>query len=1008
MLNYHEQFITLTRKGGFLENPNIKTVNSENEPIETISSKNSDDTNTHSDIDQSEQNEKEKNDEISENTETLSDNDNKTLETQKENESENLDNPQHQPPEFQKTGSLDPDTGKSSNKEPENAVSENKNTHSDNSKAKAYDEHPNIEKPQQTKNQYIDSEINGNTVKNGSSLSSKVVGGNETTVGGNQMTFENQINYYLDTTKDKKAEDLSEQSINNYDIEFTCEYSIRLQYNNISISADDINEYYNKLLCRRIIGISCLDKDVALTAADTLMTRLSDNLKITQKRMIEVTNSLGEGESSKEHIYQGLNIFDQISSCSDQTKKSAILIEAYRSSDLSFIENVLYSAVNTGRFEKRFADLNEYIIFIVKQDLFKKILKKNAPEFPELVIWDLDFLMPLLVSVSSQKHSSKELYASIINQVKGGYWGNKDTDFYNIVKQAFIDHTLADRIIDLQKMMDEDPEKFNSILQERVKNAQDLFDNKGELEKIVLFVAAYFPGISFEEFEGLVLYLVNDSTQTVTQDIVITDNDGKNNIIKKESSILLSDEWIAKADIIRDLLQLTIKPREDKSESIDFKNPYIRNYLKQFINKKYPSFLRKQALMIRFSPILFEANVKVLDNAILLMVEMANKNTKEYGQRWLSKLIIGVSGLKRSISENDSPLEIVSKIVQEQIDKTNFIERIARIIIEMINNDLEHVILDILEDLYQMEIFEEMIQLLTILSSASSLNVLKWMKRISDKISNLDQYNRIKMFLRSYLRKNSSDVYESIKTLKQWLPDEKKSNCRKNSERIAFEAIIDSIIGATYEMKDNQFGYWPSNYFFFKSFEPDLTHDFNKLSELFGVIMHPAIEEVFNELLSKRVEKFIVMQWISVPEMNDLNLENMLFVKILVDAGVQFLHANRSSYSSLFLGLVISKWRIILQGNINNEMKDEAKIAYQIIINSFKTINPNKKKQIIHSLIELKNLLKEVNTAINDILLKLGAPLKQKERIRHQIRDRINYLIRIIKDLKTAYSDKPS
>ncbi len=692
----------------------------------------------------------------------------------------------------------------------------------------------------------------------------------------------------------------------------TKDYSICPRF--CQIDASELSNIYNFLIEEQVLLVSCYDKDVAVSAVDQLISR--SQLESYNKRQLELKKSLKDEHPSI--IWKNLSNKDF-----GWAKPTLIFLDAYHIPAQSLLEeDLLFRHVETSNIRTDLKQSERLLVCIVDPESFDDLLREKTTQTEQLCIWKLEFLKPLL----SRESDVEELCEIIQQQSKRGLWGNTPKEIYKTVKGFYQNGTLREHIQKLKDNSKNSQNPIEIISRSKEIQAHELFEKSSSMEKIVLFVATYFPNITYEDFSSILLFLLGKETRTEKtvfnkkrkkKSRIVDSNDDIEETTENEKIVLLRDDWSQNEDDTLDKLGLKIRTADHGNESLDFELPYVRADLKRYLNEKKPTFLRRQTEQIRsYIPVLFQReDVEVLDNVVQLMTMMARKNPTNYGWRWLASLVISIRQNQELHFKDDTLSFLVDHIneivnqAQVQIKENIILPCVARILIEMLKyeylisivtdffkelfqfqgyyeqilklfNLLQHyasqfdelvlpIVNDFLEVLFKTENHEKMIfDLIKSLRFISQFDELRYIKRLIGQTKDDSQFqNHLAMFLRSYLRK-SDELYEGIACLSQWLPENtaRQKDYEQPHILLAFSAFFDLMMNATgrSELKENYYGQ-PSRCLLFRALKTEKTSE--NIMQLMNILVHPGAAKVLQDRGIQQIEKFVAIEWLIVPIM---------------------------------------------------------------------------------------------------------------------------------------------
>lgn len=802
--------------------------------------------------------------------------------------------------------------------------------------------------------------------------------------------FSQKINNFFHYSSQEEHVEKSEEKISEEDKDPTNPYAIQRNFT-LTMDAAELHHHYKKLIEGNIVLISCHDRDVSISAADKLINL--DAFKSFEKRMLLLANSLDDKPGV---------IWDKLSTMQFAWKNdSIVMMEAFRSPVKRLLGDHIFNPLSTGVIVKTLKSYHRFLVCVIDKEELDQLLSKSDGVAPKLYIWSIDALEHILSSDYENPGSLKKI---IREQQKRGLWGRTEKQLIIEVRKCHNDGSLERTIQSKSAIAQKSVDPAAPLVKSEDFRARDLFKNASILERIVLFTAAYFPGVTFEDFNRIVLLLLSDQIRTEFRESKIIHEDGSEEIKETPYEIPLREDWEMDEDEIMENLHIGVRNDYTGYEKIDFTHQSLRADLIRIINEK-PSFLRKQAQIVRYSNLFFldqEADIELLDNVTRLMVLMAKKNPREYGREWLANLVINLARRGDNIQLRDdsfmSFLEMLSKVALDKIRKDFFLKCVARMIREMTNHDfLLPMVNDFFGDLSNGGYHEELIDIISFFNHSSEIDELQWMKRLTRNTSFDPQtQNRVRMFLQSYLRK-IPNLFDNIERLTEWLSREHNANGSMDAVgSMAFNSLVDLLLNSINEVKDFQYGLWPSRYLLFRWINPEQPSD--HLSVIFDFFTHPGLEDILKARI-KRLKRFVATEWMIPPTMEGLNYPSTSFICILcIDGFMDEINAGRNrvnsskNYAALLASLIIGKWRIILQGDIGKTMTAEAENLSQSIRDCFVDLDEEFKSYIFYYWRVLNKYLKMESRELIDRLKAKHCPDPIWMKIKKEILDRIAFL----------------
>lgn len=154
--------------------------------------------------------------------------------------------------------------------------------------------------------------------------------------------------------------------------------------------------------------------------------------------------------------------------------------------------------------------------------------------------------------------------------------------------------------------------------------AKSLFKNDEPIKNTVLYTATFFPQLSPHEFETVVSFLLEDQPPILVTDysqVLTNTNEIKTIETKLQKSLIeiWKDSLNQPDNNFLNKCYLTTVRLEDGSQVIDFSLPYLRQELKDYLEKQ-PIYVGNQFKRVQL--LLFSPSVKIASSVIELTVQM--------------------------------------------------------------------------------------------------------------------------------------------------------------------------------------------------------------------------------------------------------------------------------------------------------------------------------------------------------------------------------------------------
>jgi hypothetical protein len=555
--------------------------------------------------------------------------------------------------------------------------------------------------------------------------------------------------------------------------------------------------------------------------------------------------------------------------------------------------------------------------------------------------WRIDFLEPLLKSYYPKDY--KQLKEELLKQTKDNRWSSDDKEFHEDILGYLRNAQL---ITEIEKRKTKTEKEIDVTL---------LFteDEYIELKKYIYYVATCFPSLSPTDFNRIIKLLIKNKTVRVTVFTKQINEKGEEKKIENFEKKELKKMWIEMNDKLLSECYIEAPQLQDGSRVIEFRYPYLRRRLKDYMERNHAMFMEEQFETVKNKGFLFDYSDGVFKGTIQLAVEMAISNTKYHGKKWLIEIISGLNYSDILNVEGKNVGEILRNI-GNQIEKKkrewdHIHSRLVLLIREMINYQrLEKLVNDFLEHLFSLS-HESLLEIVKRLKSASRFDGFYWMKQLLDR-GNEDVREKTYNSLLYRIESKGSNFYELLRKIEKWLPESKDEPERySNSNRLALKLlIVDISINTTLNFNFKNYGQWKSSLSIFKSI--DMQSAQTDLAILINWLFHSGMEHISElndpisiaELTTKCCTMtFGIKKNLFIKDKEFQSVIIMMQVMAIVDK----VNDDPQELLIYIISVLLSEWFIILNGlEKKPTMHEEAKKVFEIILKKITQITQNDKK----------------------------------------------------------------
>ena len=482
---------------------------------------------------------------------------------------------------------------------------------------------------------------------------------------------------------------------------------------------------------------------------------------------------------------------------------------------------------------------------------------------------------------------------------------NKRTDYeeeLNKIEQKIKELTYSENWIE-QKLEKAEYVKYKKIKSNDLVKGNDsislksLFNTNEPIESTLLYVGTFFPGLSPQDFEQVVSYLLKDRTIRKTKQTKITTENLESKIIEEAEEKLLSEIWqssLYQPEFFLSKCYLRAEFIENSSQVIEFSEPGIREKLKEYFQTKEAFYLSKQFERARL--LLFHESQKVAENAMYLSIDMALLSPYNYGKNWLFQIVTELTEAesKEIVYENPKSSSFYTQL-QDLIEVSKrrkiIFSRISSLIAGMLSYpQLQDIVKSFLDRLMSVQRFDAVMEIVKLLKTAPKFQQLYWVKQLlargNDPIRN-EAYG----FLFKELKFSKTPIYELLEIIKQWLPD-RDTDPQKYTplNQRALWLLLDYCLESTATLNINSYGRWPSEYRLFQPLESTLSEFSENLEILVLWLFHPGIKFINKEIKVISLIGLLLLEWhkILCPENRWFILRDLEVIKTKEEANKLF------------------------------------------------------------------------------------------------------------------------
>ncbi|OJJ19960.1 hypothetical protein BKI52_15900 [marine bacterium AO1-C] len=589
----------------------------------------------------------------------------------------------------------------------------------------------------------------------------------------------------------------------------------------------------------RVVVLSCQDHNLILSAVYDWLEN-ADQEGVYEKRMLYF---------SPENLKRKDLYLDLLASEKIGKNEQVICVVDVKSQ--TFLESLFVDNWGTTRIQDKLRQKDTIVLCLVSSKLIKNFdlqLTKQPLEFPHI---ELPFLNSLLVHYWSGENISY-IKEQLEKQRQKKLWGNPDSeqDFYAKLGPFFSsgDTSLMQAI-----------EKRNDVQtyqKDKITGVERLLGEANQIEKIVLFVATFFPGLRPSDLKLLVNLLVGEQKEISLEKVTMTDKDGNERMIEKKKEVLLSEIWSKKADKIIERSRLMAVKEANGAKIMAFDDPALGDAFKDYFEKRLSVFCIDQYEMILNSGILFNRSISevILKNAIQLFADMATSEPEALGTRLLFNITQSIFGTEIDLSDiDDLNEEVVGHISALLAEKAWMFSRLTNLLREMLlYPHLKEVIEGYLELLAGRNLHDILFVIIGDLRLSPNFNDLEWVHKFLMR-NNDELIQQTFQYLQKHLLKHPTQLHKTFEVIKaEWPPQELSFEGYTIKHCYAIFFFLRLAESSVDQLSGDHYGAWPPKYLLFNDLGEDEKNVRARLELMLSMLLNPQLDyqiyALFNDI----------------------------------------------------------------------------------------------------------------------------------------------------------------
>jgi hypothetical protein len=570
---------------------------------------------------------------------------------------------------------------------------------------------------------------------------------------------------------------------------------------------DDVSAFVQRLREHRVLLISSAFIEHTLDAAYVVIRGLEVPVQVRYLSIQDAKNK------NIEYGIQGL-----LERKRDIAGESIVLVDALSTLARTFPDSILVNPAWAASIKDELRDKGHFLVVIVDLDYAeqKNLTRESFP------YWEVPFLRPFLEKHFPDQHA--QLEGQIVEQQKLGRWEQNRIDF----AQQVINYSRELPTI-VNSGGPRDPES----------SAADLLKTSNQVEKTVLYAAAFFKEITAPEFGRVIDRLLGKRTMRVPAPA--RNRDGSlNTSVPAEVEVPRIQFWEEFKDgIFTRLLQ------ETNTGTVTLHESSMREPLRRHFEKNHRFYLIDQFNALFESGIFFYPSLRMAEDTTRIAVEMAQLYPDEFNEGWIVGMVLRIRQHFISDLSGYSEDPMFQFLQSSQPAAVNLaFARVADVCRRMLESPQKAVVQNTIEHLIKSGFHEEVLWLIKQLRFSSELDELDWLKQLlhrADSRTRRLSYH----YLSSYLRRLGRGVYDGLVKIEAWLPPADRESYSP-SDTLIFRLLIQYCLETVDRFDPKSYGKWPSRYSLFaiKDEQTATAH----MSLLARWLLHPGIEVTLSSL----------------------------------------------------------------------------------------------------------------------------------------------------------------
>jgi len=350
---------------------------------------------------------------------------------------------------------------------------------------------------------------------------------------------------------------------------------------------------------------------------------------------------------------------------------------------------------------------------------------------------------------------------------------------------------------------------------------EEVLKNANSIQKVLLYTATFFNGVSFRSFDAIVKLLLTGSVNNVpiAMEVYKDFDDGARKILK-----VIDDENVKIYEAHKDkfLSECQLIGKEEAGLYIvDFSHPELLEICRCYFKRKEHFFWQEQFHIIERSGLLFNRNNHIAERVIDIILEAIQDDPDYYDDEWFWLLAMDIRDFenqKLTIEGSTLQEQVIQmwEIIRHRNDAYFFYNRFGQVLAQMLTKGMGDRVKTFLEQLNKDH--DVLFKLTQRLAHLEVFDKFYWIKKLLDtgifEIKNITYYwllNKVSYY----------DRERTWQTIISWLPKDKQLTRYSPSNHYACLFIIHFYVNESIMLPISGHGQWPSLYPLFAGYVED-------------------------------------------------------------------------------------------------------------------------------------------------------------------------------------------